>query len=188
MMCNIMMGHYCSSSYFEQYFYFYSIWLLHLSLSAGGLPEGKKPCSWNSCMTRARRWSRVLRRDEQGTRSKSPRRSSPSVEQGVHRITINTPFGAVLQLLRLMLPVVPALSKVKMSPSHLAALLGVLGSELQLERRRVFLLGELGSSAVTSNSGHMTRQGWRKGIRRKRGITEYEDKHGHVARGENIDE
>lgn len=70
-------------------------------------------------------------------------------------ITFNTPFGAVLQLLRLMLPVVPALSKVKMSPS----LLGVLGSELQLERRRVFLLGELGSSAVTSNSGHMTHQG-----------------------------
>lgn len=79
MMCNIMKGHYCSSSYFEQYFYFYSFWLLYLPLSAGGLPEGKKPCSWNSCMTRARRWSRVLRRDEQGTRSKSPRRSSPSV-------------------------------------------------------------------------------------------------------------
>lgn len=41
----------------------------------------------------------------------------------------------------------PVLSKVKMSPSHLAALLGVLGSELQLDRRRLFLLGELGSSA-----------------------------------------
>ena len=38
--------------------------------------------------------------------------------------------------------VLPGLSKVKMSPSHLAALLGVLGSELQLERRRLFLLGE----------------------------------------------
>lgn len=56
-----------------------------------------------------------------------------------------------------MLPGLPARSKVKMSPSHLAALLGVLGSELQLERRRVFLLGELGSSAVTSNSGHVSR-------------------------------
>lgn len=51
-------------------------------------------------------------------------------------------------------PVVPVLSKVKMSPSHLAALLGVLGSELQLERRRVFLRGELVSSAATSNSGN----------------------------------
>lgn len=50
--------------------------------------------------------------------------------------------------------VVPVLSKVKMSPSHLAALLGVLGSELQLERRRVFLRGELVSSAATSNSGN----------------------------------
>lgn len=48
---------------------------------------------------------------------------------------------------------VPVLSKVKMSPSHLAALFGVLGSELQLERRRVFLLGELGSSADVSSSG-----------------------------------
>lgn len=56
----------------------------------------------------------------------------------------------------LVVPVVPALSKVKMSPSHLAALLGVLGSELQLERRRVFLRGELVSSAVASNSGNMT--------------------------------
>lgn len=46
---------------------------------ATGLLEGKKPCSWNNCMTRARRWSRVRRRDEQGTRSKSPRRSSPSM-------------------------------------------------------------------------------------------------------------
>lgn len=51
-------------------------------------------------------------------------------------------------------PVVPVLSNVKMSPSHLAALLGVLGSELQLERRRVFLRGELVSSAATSNSGN----------------------------------
>lgn len=40
-----------------------------------------------------------------------------------------------------------------MSPSHLAALFGVLGSELQLDRRRVFLRGELGSSADTSRSG-----------------------------------
>jgi hypothetical protein len=49
----------------------------------------------------------------------------------------------------------PALSKVKMSPSHLTSLLGVLGSELQLERRlraAVFLLGELGSSADESRS------------------------------------
>lgn len=52
------------------------------------------------------------------------------------------------------MPVVPVLSKVKISPSHLAALLGVLGSELQLERRRVFLRGELLSSAATSNSGN----------------------------------
>lgn len=42
-----------------------------------------------------------------------------------------------------------------MSPSHLASLFGVLGSELQLERRlraAVFLLGELGSSADESRS------------------------------------
>lgn len=46
----------------------------------------------------------------------------------------------------------PVLSKVKMSPSHLAALFGVFGSELQLERRRVFLRGELGSSDAASSS------------------------------------
>lgn len=39
-----------------------------------------------------------------------------------------------------------------MSPSHLAALLGVLGSELQLERRRLFLLGETCSSVAESKS------------------------------------
>lgn len=49
--------------------------------------------------------------------------------------------------------VLPGLSKVKMSPSHLAALLGVLGSELQLERRRLFLLGETCSSVAESRSG-----------------------------------
>lgn len=45
----------------------------------------------------------------------------------------------------------PVLSKVKMSPSHLAALLGVLGSELQLDKRRLFLLGELGSSTESKS-------------------------------------
>jgi hypothetical protein len=42
-----------------------------------------------------------------------------------------------------------------MSPSHLTSLFGVLGSELQLERRlraAAFLLGELGSSADESRS------------------------------------
>lgn len=53
---------------------------------------------------------------------------------------------------------VPVRSKVKISPSHLAALLGVLGSELQLERRRVFLRGELVSSAAASNSGNERKQ------------------------------
>lgn len=47
----------------------------------------------------------------------------------------------------------PGRSKVKMSPSHLAALLGVLGSELQLDRRRLFLLGDTGSSVDESRSG-----------------------------------
>ena len=42
-------------------------------------------------------------------------------------------------------------SKVKMSPSHLA-LLGVLGSELQLERRLILRLGEVGSSGAESKS------------------------------------
>lgn len=45
----------------------------------------------------------------------------------------------------------PVRSKVKMSPSHLAALLGVLGSELQLDKRRLFLLGELGSSTESKS-------------------------------------
>lgn len=44
---------------------------------------------------------------------------------------------------------VPVRSNVKMSPSHLA-LLGVFGSELQLERLRIFLLGEMGSSVEES--------------------------------------
>lgn len=48
----------------------------------------------------------------------------------------------------------PGLSKVKMSPSHLAALLGVLGSELQLDLRRLFLLGETGSSVDESRSAY----------------------------------
>lgn len=48
--------------------------------------------------------------------------------------------------------VLPGLSNVKISPSHLAALLGVLGSELQLERRRLFLLGETCSSVAESKS------------------------------------
>lgn len=46
----------------------------------------------------------------------------------------------------------PGRSKVKMSPSHLA-LLGVLGSELQLERRRSLRLGDVGSSVDESRSG-----------------------------------
>lgn len=51
-------------------------------------------------------------------------------------------------------PAVPApvRSKVKMSPSHLA-LLGVLGSELQLERLLILRLGEVGSSGAESRSG-----------------------------------
>lgn len=51
----------------------------------------------------------------------------------------------------------PGLSKVKMSPSHLAALLGVLGSELQLDLRRLFLLGEMGSSVDESRSAYRSR-------------------------------
>lgn len=39
-----------------------------------------------------------------------------------------------------------------MSPSHLA-LLGVLGSELQLERLLILRLGEVGSSGAESRSG-----------------------------------
>ena len=38
-----------------------------------------------------------------------------------------------------------------MSPSHLA-LLGVLGSELQMERRLILRLGEVGSSGAESRS------------------------------------
>lgn len=48
--------------------------------------------------------------------------------------------------------VLPGLSKVKMSPSHFAALLGVFGSELQLDLRRLFLFGEIGSSVDESRS------------------------------------
>lgn len=50
------------------------------------------------------------------------------------------------------LSLLPVLSKVKMSPSHFAALLGVLGSELQLERRRLFRFGETWSSGAESIS------------------------------------
>lgn len=48
------------------------------------LPEGKKPCSWNSCITSARLWSSVLRREEYGTlsNSRSVRMSSPSAPEG----------------------------------------------------------------------------------------------------------
>ncbi len=42
------------------------------------LPEGKKPCSWKSCITSARRWSNILRRDEDGTRSNSSKICSVS--------------------------------------------------------------------------------------------------------------
>lgn len=52
------------------------------------LPDGKKPCSWNSCMTSARLWSSVRRREEYGTfsNSSSVRMSSPSVaEKGTNR-------------------------------------------------------------------------------------------------------
>ena len=47
----------------------------------------------------------------------------------------------------------PGRSKVKTSPSHLAALLGVLGSELQLERLLLLLFGDTGSSVDESRSG-----------------------------------
>lgn len=77
-------------------------------------------------MTRARRWSRVRRSDEYGTFSYS---SSPSTSSAS----------------------VPVRSKVKMSPSHLA-LLGVLGSELQLDRLLILRLGEVGSSGAESRS------------------------------------
>lgn len=66
--------------------------------------------------------------------------------------------AATLNLLSLpsatLPPAVPApvRSKVKMSPSHLA-LLGVLGSELQLERLLILRLGEVGSSGAESRSG-----------------------------------
>lgn len=52
--------------------------------------------------------------------------------------------------------VLPGLSKVNMSPSHLAALLGVFGSELQLDLRRLFLFGEMGSSVEESKSARST--------------------------------
>lgn len=54
---------------------------------------------------------------------------------------------------------IPVLSKVNMSPSHLAALLGVLGSELQLDRRRLFLLGELGSSTESRSESTKIKTG-----------------------------
>lgn len=43
-----------------------------------------------------------------------------------------------------------------MSPSHLA-LLGVLGSELQLDRLLIFRLGEVGSSGAESRSSQTNR-------------------------------
>lgn len=52
----------------------------------------------------------------------------------------------------------PVRSKVNMSPSHLAALLGVLGSELQLDKRRLFLLGELGSSTESKSERERQRE------------------------------
>lgn len=52
----------------------------------------------------------------------------------------------------------PVRSKVNMSPSHLAALLGVLGSELQLDKRRLFLLGELGSSTESKSERERQRK------------------------------
>lgn len=44
------------------------------------LPDGKKPCSWNSCMTSALLWSSVRRREVYGTlsNSSSVKMSSPS--------------------------------------------------------------------------------------------------------------
>lgn len=47
-----------------------------------------------------------------------------------------------------------------MSPSHLA-LLGVLGSELQLERLLILRLGEVGSSGAESRSGQREATQWR---------------------------
>lgn len=41
----------------------------------------------------------------------------------------------------------------KTSPSHLWALFGVLGSELQLERRRSLRFGDEGSSAESRSEG-----------------------------------
>lgn len=52
--------------------------------------------------------------------------------------------------------ILPGLSKVNISPSHLAALLGVFGSELQLDLRRLFLFGEMGSSVEESKSENNT--------------------------------
>lgn len=64
----------------------------------------------------------------------------------------------------------PGLSKVKISPSHLAALLGVLGSELQLERRRLFLLGETCSSVAESKSTCR----WKKNLQRAKKVNKNE--------------
>lgn len=49
-----------------------------------------------------------------------------------------------------------------MSPSHLA-LLGVLGSELQLERLLILRLGEVGSSGAESRSSQISRLGFSGG-------------------------
>lgn len=62
------------------------------------------------------------------------------------------PCSNVLPLNQDFPPIVPVRSKVKMSPSHLA-LLGVFGSELQLERLLILRLGEVGSSGAESRSG-----------------------------------
>lgn len=49
-----------------------------------------------------------------------------------------------------------------MSPSHLA-LLGVLGSELQLERLLILRLGEVGSSGAESRSSQTSRLRFSRG-------------------------
>lgn len=49
-----------------------------------------------------------------------------------------------------------------MSPSHLA-LLGVLGSELQLERLLILRLGEVGSSGAESRSNQTSRLRFSRG-------------------------
>lgn len=69
-----------------------------------------------------------------------------------HKKTILCNWNMSLTLSSWFSELLPVLSKVKMSPSHLAALLGVLGSELQLERRRLFRFGETCSSGAESIS------------------------------------